>query len=341
MISTERVFYFLVGVFILLLLTTIYKMYLVKKDVREGFIIPGFSVENVLRESGQEISSGISDFFRTPSNSEESTTNTAAPTTLTDARISDMQNRISDLSGKLSEIERDNQRFQNEEYIKIKNMFNEEKEELLGNLSNIGEFHDAYSSELQKLLKQKYDFNNKTFTANQEIQQSRVRALEEEISKLQKMNDMDSQKLNEIKSIICRSNSTKLNIHQIRSGRNPTGEFLIFLNNKCLSYEINGAEIKVKENQCDSSGSSRVNMKFQLREIKDYNEYNDAIKQEESDNKLLVMKNEDIYYPFYLVTPVNYPEKCLYVTDENIINIKTIRKSPTNRFRTSKTLGLC
>ena len=116
---------------------------------------------------------------------------------------------------------------------------------------------------------------------------------------------------------------------------------MIFINNNCLAYNINGGEIEVKVNQCSSSGPTGSNMKFVLREIKDYNDYNKAIKQEERDEKTLVMKSEDIFYPFYLITPVDNPEKCLYVTDENIINIKTIRKSATNRFRTSKTLGLC
>ena len=125
------------------------------------------------------------------------------------------------------------------------------------------------------------------------------------------------------------------------AGRNPTGEFLIFLNDKCLSYKINGAEIVVQVKNCSNSGSSIMNMKFKLKEIKSYEEYNNAIRQEERNDKLLALKNEDIYYPFYLVIPVNYPEKCLYVNDENMLNIKTITKSATNRFRTSKTLGLC
>ena len=253
-----------------------------------------------------------------------------------------MQATIDNLEGKLLNIEKENDKFRTDEYNKIKNMFDDEKEELILNFDKIGEFHDNYSSQLQKLLQQKYDFSNNAFKSNHEIQQSRVRALEEEISKIQLLNEkVENKKITEIRSIICKSNSTKLNIHPIKAGRNPTGEFLIFLNNNCLAYNINGGEIELKVNQCSSSNSTGFKMKFELKEIKDYNEYNQAIKQEERDGKILVMKNEDIYYPFYLVIPVNYPEKCLYVTDENIINIKTITKSATNRFRISKTLGLC
>ena len=170
MISTERVLYFLIGVFILLLVATIYKMYLVKKDVREGFqSIESTTTTEATTTEATTTEATTTEATTTESTTTEATTTEATTTTINDV-VSNQQAQIDILNGKLSDIENNNQRFQNEEYKNIQNMFNEEKGELLSNLTNLGNFHDTYSAELQKLLQNKFDVNNSTFRANQELE---------------------------------------------------------------------------------------------------------------------------------------------------------------------------
>jgi hypothetical protein len=212
------------------------------------------------------------------------------------------------------------------------------------NLDAFGEFHSNYNQELQRVLQKRLDYTDPAFNSRQEIQNNRMKYIEEDLNKIEllkmkilKKND------NEIRSIICKANSTKLNVEPIMAGQNPTGTFTIYLNNQCLHYnESFGSTEKSTVDTCEYNSDNNFNA-FRLKLINNFSEYNDAIKKENTGFKKLVTKGDDIYYPFYLVNPVDNDGKCVYVNDEGEIYVKTIESGPNSRFKTSQTVafGAC
>jgi len=291
MINTEKLFYFLVIIFILLLISSIYKMYFVK----EGF------------DSTEPANISL-DYH--------------------------------DLKKRIKNIETDNNDFREKELNDVKKIFIEDKDNLYNNIARLNDYNNIYSDELKILSQKNIDYTNDALQIHQNIQNSRVGILEEEISKLTRQISKTNTNFL-IKSIVCKANSAKLNIHPITLGMTPTDEFLIFLNNRCLSYKIDATGIMIMINDCEVSDSSNYKQNFKFKKIRDFNEYNQAINIEPNEVKSLVMKTDDIIYPFYIVQPVDHEGKCLYVLDNNKINIKTITKSPFGRFRASNTIRTC
>ena len=127
-----------------------------------------------------------------------------------------------------------------------KQAFDGEADKMKSSLQSLGEFHDSYSQELQKALQSNLDYSDPVFQTNQEIQESRIKALESQVSeieilKMKVLNKQDSL----LRSIICRANSTKLNVQPIMAGPNPTGSFFIFLNDGCLKFTENGSQVEI------------------------------------------------------------------------------------------------
>ena len=279
------------------------------------------------------------------------TPNTLAPSTLapstlaptTTNRYEDKLSKFEDLIYKINttirNIEEDNEIFRENQLKTVKDIYGNKKDTLFNNIEILKDKDKIYSDKLNKILQKNLDYSNDVVKLNQNIKESRVRELEKELSKIEQINN--SQNDNTLKSLVCNANSTKLNIYPIKIGQTKLNKFLIFLNNNCLSYKIHDSRTEIKINNCEIGGKSDYMMNFVLKEIKDYNEYNRAIKIENSEQKALVMKNDDIIYPFYLVQPEKDSGKCLYISNKNIINIKSVTKSPNVRFRGSNTIGLC
>jgi len=252
------------------------------------------------------------------------------------AEIGDMKTQIKTLEDNIKKTYNSSQSVKNS----IDSSLNEAKEasnEFKQNLNAFGEFHDNYSQELQRVLQKRLDYTDPAFKSRQEIQNNRMKHIEEDLSTIEllKMKVLEK-KDNEIRSIICKSNSTKLNVEPIMAGQNSTGKFSIYLNNNCLSYSENLGKIELMVGNCDLSNTRQA---FELKQINDFSEYNDAIKQENTGLKKLVTKSDDIYYPFYLVHPENNFSKCVYVDDDGHIYVKTIESAPHGRFRTSQTVA--
>ena len=218
-----------------------------------------------------------------------------------------------------------------------KNVFDGEADKMKSSLQSLGEFHDSYSQELQKALQTNLDYSDPVFQTNQEIQESRIRALEKQVSEIELLKMKVQKKTDSLlRSIICRANSTKLNVQPIMSGPNPTGTFLIFMNDACLTFNENGSQVEIKVGQCDSSSNSQS---FELQLINNFQEYNKSIKYEESSAKKMVLPSDDVYYPFYLVHPKGNYGKSLYIDDESNVYVDTIRLDAHCRYRTSDTFA--
>jgi hypothetical protein len=313
MMNQKVVFYFLLVVFILLVLSTIFKVYIQGKLIRETFTAGDVNSET--KTESDEIK-----HLRQTYQSEISA--------LTD-KIDELQNKLSDFTNESVTLKNNIDTSRQE--------FSEEAEKMKSSLQAMGDFHDSYSQELQRLLQNQLNYTDPAFQARQEIQESRIKSLENEISQVEVLRaKVQKKKDNLLRSIICRANSTKLNVQPIMAGANPTGRFVIYLNDRCLAFSQNGSQVEVKVNGCDLSDTTQA---FELKQINNFIEYNNAIKAEEKGEKRLVMKNDDIFYPFYLVQPAGTPGKCLYVSDENQVYIKTVEASANCRFRTSDTFA--
>ena len=355
-----KLVYFLVFVFIVLLVITLTNVYFEKKAIRESFADSSIGIgtnpeSNPVSNTGGSAGSSsesnpVSNTGSSPESSPESSAgNNTLNNTGNNAEIgvnlrtalmnenTKLKNEIKKLQDEIQRIGGNFNTLQND-INTSKGMFLKESSRLENNLSQLGDFHDTYDQEFKKLVQTKLNYSDPAFETNQKIQESRIRALEKEISSIQTLEQKVSQREdNEIRSIICRGNGSTLNVHPVFSGRNPTGYFVIFLNNRCVNYSVDQGTITLTEDQCDLSNG---NQRFKLLEINSYNEYNQAIMREESDDQMLVLSNDDIYYPFYLVIPENHESKCLYITNDNELYIKGIEKSPANRFRKSKVYNI-
>ena len=209
----------------------------------------------------------------------------------------------------------------------------EQSQRIRANLNSLGDLQNNYSAELKSLLQKEINQSDPVFDVHQKVQESRIADLERQISEIERLrNRIRNRADNELRSIICRANGSKLNVQPIFSGRNPTGMFVIYVNDRCVSYREVDGTVELRESQCDLSDRA---LSFKLKTISNYEEYNNAIQYEEQYEKKLAMRNDDIFYPFYLVEPVNYEGKCLYIMDDNSLLIKTVEIDPHSRFRKS------
>lgn len=303
MFNQEKILYFLIFVFLVLLVATIFKLYLVKKNERETFDA------GVVDEDASTVSP-IGILSNTPN----------------------LAKRLQTLENELNRTKGDNKAL-----VSMINGLNlKEPMELKANIDRLGKFHNNYNEELHRIIQQNLNVNDSAYEVNQEIQESRVRALERQLSELESLNrTVQNKNDNQIRSIICRANSTKLNVQPVNDGANTTDGFLIFLNDKCVNVNNNQMETE----DCDISSAYQT---FKLKKITNYKEYNDVILREETLEKRLVMSNDDIYYPFYLILPQETTSaKCLYVSDDNHISIDSIKDSANCRFRVSQTKAYC
>jgi len=350
--NQKVIFNFLLVVFILLCLATLTKVYLKKKSVRENFFFQtATSTTASAADTSTTASAGATS--TTASAGATSTTASAGATSTTLSPImsdeakmfqqkymdqtNEMKMYINELKDEINNYKQGTVSLK-QEVDSSKNVFDGEADKMISSLQSLGEFHDSYSQELQKALQTNLDYSDPVFQTNQEIQESRIRALEQQVSeiellKMKVLNKQDSL----LRSIICRANSTKLNVQPIMSSANPTGTFLIFINNGYLTFTENGSQVEIKvDPDADFSSNSHA---FELQLINNFQEYNKAIKYEESSEKKMVLSSDDVYYPFYLVHPKGNYGKSLYIDDESYLYVDTIRLDAHCRYRTSDTFA--
>lgn len=196
-------------------------------------------------------------------------------------------------------------------------------------IQKLGEFHDNYQKELESILKRKYNLSQDAFDINEKIQNSRIQKLNKELEQItflkKKITNVED---NESRSIKCLGNGDRLNITPVEFNGNPTGKYVIFLNDGCLSFKKNGV---YDSEACELSD---LQQHFVIHDIKDYIDYNKFIDKVNDGTKEFVFETDDIKYPFKLVTPLEREGEALMITDEGI-SIEPIVNNPHQRFRTS------
>ena len=107
------------------------------------------------------------------------------------------------------------------------------------------------------------------------------------------------------------------------------GKYLIFLNDGCLSYKKSGV---YGTTSCEMSD---LHQHFIIHDIKDYLEYNKFIDKINDGTKEFVFETDnEIKYPFKLVTPLDREGEALTINDEGL-SIEPIINNANQRFRTS------
>jgi hypothetical protein len=196
-------------------------------------------------------------------------------------------------------------------------------------INRLGEFHDNYQKELESILKRKYNLSQDSFDLNEKVQESRINKLKKELGEIntlkKKITGIED---NESRSIKCLGNGDKLNIRPVEFNGNPTGKYIIFMNNGCLNYKNSGV---YGTTPCEMSD---LQQHFVINDVNDYKEYNKLIDIVNDGTKEFVFENDDVKYPFKIVTPLEREGECLTINDDGL-SIEPIINDANQRFRTS------
>ena len=103
-------------------------------------------------------------------------------------------------------------------------------------------------------------------------------------------------------------------------------KYIIFLNNGCLNYKNSGV---YGTTPCEMSD---LQQHFVIN-VNNYKEYNKLINIVNDGTKEFVFENDEIKYPFKIVTPLEREGECLTVNEG--VSIEPIVNDPNQRFRTS------
>ena len=347
MLDTKIIFIFICIVLTIVVLQTLYKVYLRNKTITENFYQETTGRTTNRPETTGRTTNGPETTGRTTGETTGRTTNgpeqscdNLASIYRDDLKI--LRAKVLDLQKKINKNNNLNNGFQQKINNKSRDI-DGKQDKLKQNLEELGSFHDNYSKELQKILQERLNFIDPAFDTNQEIQSNRLKEIEKSLSEIEiKQMKLSNQTDAGIRSIVCKANSTKLNVLPITQDGSDIDsvEFVIWLNGGLIEPNTNAENNNIKTS---SDSKSDEKYRFKLLNIKNYNDYNDAIKRHTPrDGQKLVTKYDDINYPFKLIVPKNgqMEGKCLYIKDKNegkdiYISIDSIKSSPHNRFKTS------
>lgn len=196
-------------------------------------------------------------------------------------------------------------------------------------INNLGQFHDNYQKELESILKRKYNLSQDSFELNEKVQESRIKKLNKDLEQINSLKKkITGIEDNESRSVKCLATGDKLNIRPVEFNGNPTGKYIIFLNNGCLSFKKSGVY------DTDSCELSDLQQHFIINEVTNYEEYNKLINIVNDGTKEFVFEKDNISYPFKVISHFENLGECLTVSEEGI-SIEPIINSANQRFVTS------
>jgi len=210
-----------------------------------------------------------------------------------------------------------------------KNKISQQTDKFSEGINKLGEFHNNYQKELESILKRKFDLSQDSFEINEKIQSSRLKKLKKELDDINKLKKkITGINDNESRSIKCLANGDRLNIRPVEVNGNPTGKFLVFLNDGCLFFKKSGIYGVAGTEMSDFT------QHFVIHDIQSYETYNEHIDKINDGTKKLVFKTDDVVYPFKVISPLERPGECISITDQGL-SIEPLTASPYQRFRTS------
>ena len=199
-------------------------------------------------------------------------------------------------------------------------------------IKKLGEFHDNYQLELENVLKRKQNLATNLLETRQKVQNSRLQKLQQKMQEVSQLRNKITEKdNNEALSVKCLGTGDRLNIEPIMNYDNPTGRYLVFLNDGCLRYQDRNT---YDTTSCDAAPESK--QQFIIDTVENYEQYNEILNKINDGTKKLVFENDDIVYPFKVVSPLETRGECLNVDDDGSISIEPCRDTANQRFRTSQ-----
>lgn len=128
--------------------------------------------------------------------------------------------------------------------------------------------------------------------------------------------------------IILKNNFTnkELSIQYVTKDNNDIELYFLVINNGCLNVESKG------NYKIDSCSNSNYKQLFTLNKINNYLEYNNKISMGEQINSTLyVTKDDNIDYPFYMLSPYMIPGHCI-TYNKSELSVRPINNDVYQRF---------
>ena len=215
---------------------------------------------------------------------------------------------------------------------KSRNSISDQSDKFSEGIKKLGEFHNNYQTELESIIKRKSNLSNEAYKMRQKIQDSRLQKIQQEYESIAKMRQkLVDREDNEILSIKNLGTGDRININPILNYKNPTGKYLLFLNDGCVRYDKNNV---YDTTSCEASPQGR--QQFVIESIENHNQYNDIINKTNDGTKSLVFENDDIVYPFKVVSPAEIRGQCVGINENSEFYIEPCKNSVNQRFRSSK-----
>ena len=216
---------------------------------------------------------------------------------------------------------------------------------------NYQNFHNDYQTKLEEILTKKFNTNSNKYDVNNRVHAMRLEKIKEDLENLdelrQTVEQVEESSTNATprgQSLRAMSDGSRLNFEYVVLNGERTNKIIISVNDGCLAFgdEIdNGRSIMSLNLNCAERRNSPT-LHFEIHTINNYTEYNAKINYENDGTKTLVSDNDNIAYPFKVVSPTLHFGQCLDLVD-GIIKIIPCTNNISQRFKisNSQVVGEC
>ena len=363
--NQKVLFYFLIVFLVLLFITTFSNIYNSKvNEINEGFTSSSTSdgtSSSTSDGTSSSTSDGTSSSTSDGTSSSTSGETTAAETTSANQTVAAqlstyikdyIDSRLESETEAINRIRDTNSRLEN--IADRLDMVDESYEKADAISKNYQDFSE-YQDKLEKILKQKFDTDRNQFDVNNRIHAMRLEKIKEDLEYLDSLreglenegNDPSSPNATPRgQSLRAMSDGSRLNFEHVVVNGERTNKIVISVNDGCLSFgdpaemENGRATMSITLNCAEKYNQPHVH--FEIHTINNYTEYNAKINYENDGTKRLVSEDDEITYPFKVVSPTRHFGQCLELQDGNLRIVPCIN-DVAQRFQisNSQVLGEC
>ena len=347
--NQKVLFYFLIVFLVLLFITTFSNIYNSKvNEINEGFTSSSTSGETTAAETTAAKT--------TAAQTTQAPTTTAEPTVA--SQLSEyireyIDDRLENETEAINRIRDTNSRLEN--IAGRLDMVDESYERADAISKNYQDFHSDYQEKLEEILKQKFDTDRNKFDVNNRIHAMRLQKIKEDLEYLDTLRDgletegSDPSSPNATsrgQSLRAMSDGSRLNFEHVVVNGERTNKVVISVNDGCLSYgdpaemENGRAVMSVTLNCAEKYNQPHVH--FEIHTINNYTEYNAKINYENDGTKRLVSDDDEISYPFKVISPTRHFGQALELQDGTLRIVPCINDiSQRFQISNSQVLGEC
>jgi F0F1-type ATP synthase membrane subunit b/b' len=358
--NQKVLFYFLIVFLVLLFITTFSNIYNSKiNEINEGFTTAAGTT--AAATTAAATTAAATTAAATTAAATTAAATTAAGTTQTPtvgSQLSEyvrnyIDSRLDSETEAINRIRDTNSRLEN--ISDRLNMVDESYEKADSISKNYQDFHSDYQEKLEEILKQKFDTDTNQFDVNNRIHAMRLEKIKEDLEYLDTMREGIENEGNDPaspnatprgQSLRAMSDGSRLNFEHVVVNGERTNKIVVSVNDGCLSYgdpsemENGRATMSLTLNCAEKYNQPHVH--FEIHTINNYTEYNAKINYENDGTKRLVSEDDEISYPFKVVSPTRHFGQCLELQDGNLRIVPCINDM-SQRFKisNSQVLGEC